>query len=133
MPVTKCLADVITRLVPYWQEAVAPPELLAGRTRVSGRLRQQPSGHGQTSRRHQLLGDTDVEDGTPPRPPVNRTRQRTPRLGECDRRSSPAELWPDLAPVGAVSSRLQVPPDGLLPLWPDQLTASGATSRSVTE
>lgn len=31
LPSTECLADVVRRLLPYWQDAIAP-ELLAGRT-----------------------------------------------------------------------------------------------------
>jgi 2,3-bisphosphoglycerate-dependent phosphoglycerate mutase len=35
LPLTECLADVVARLLPYWDEAIAP-DLLAGRTVLVG-------------------------------------------------------------------------------------------------
>ena len=50
LPKAECLADVVARLVPYWDEALVP-ELAAGRTVLDRRPRQQPPRPGEAARR----------------------------------------------------------------------------------
>ena len=54
VPATECLADVVVRLLPYWQDAIAP-DLLAGRTVLV-------AAHGNSLRRLIKLLDGITDD-----------------------------------------------------------------------
>ncbi len=51
LPRTECLADVVARMLPYWESAIVP-DLRERQGRAGRRARQQPARPGQAPRRH---------------------------------------------------------------------------------